>query len=262
MTLLDSIPICRVTARCDSVTDKDTTTEKLDKIASHLDALHRRMDAEAEERKADRKRLDAIEAGRRDSVDGDPEADRARRDGESDQDYEKRIEALDRAKADREAAAEERERADRVKHRLDAAERERQEFANRNAAAQAQMRADRAYQAWGLGQAPGRVHGESIRDFEIRLLQPLQQYSPRYRDAALELIGDATAFRDVADRVITDAVHASETTVVEGAPLRKITERNESGHTVTRWVGDSSVCWGPFMGGAVRLVKLQKPASK
>jgi hypothetical protein len=235
--------------------------DKLDKIANHLDALHKKIDAESEARKADRARLDALEKGRADSTD-DPEAERERRDGESEEDYAKRIDALDRAKADREAAAEERERADRVKRRLDSAEREREAFANRNAAAEAQMRADRAYQAWGLGQAPGRLHGESVRDYEIRLLQPIKQYSNRYRDAALELIGDATAFRDVADRVITDAVHASETTVVEGAPLRKIVERNESGHTVTRWVGDSSVCWSPFMGGAVRLVKFNKPVAK
>jgi hypothetical protein len=241
--------------------DKDTDA-KLDLIAGHIQKTHEGVDALREGHKALAARIDALEKGRHDSVDGDPEADRARRDGESDEDYAKRIDALDRAKADREAAAEERERADRVKRRMDSAERERQEFANRNAAAQAQMRADRAYQAWGLGQAPGRVHGESIRDFEIRLLQPLKQYSPRYKDAALELINDATVFADVADRVITDAVHASETTVVEGAPLRKITERNEAGHTITRWIGDPSVCWAPFQGGAVRLVKLNRPVAK
>ena len=242
--------------------------EKLDGIAQHLKMLHDKIDAGDKERADTRKRLDAMEAGRRDGAlptateEEREAADRERRDDESEAEHAKRVEALDRAKADRAAVAEERERLDRVKQRLDAVERERQELANRNAAAEAQMRADRAYQAWGLGQAPGRLHGESIRDFEIRLLQPLKQYSARYKDAALELIGDATAFRDVADRVVTDAVEASETTVVEGAPLRKIVERNESGHTITRWIGDPSVCWAPFQGGAIRIAKLQRPDAK
>ena len=245
--------------------DKDTDA-KLDMISKHLDSLHKKIDASDEERKNDRKRLDTIEAHRRDAALPSEEereaADRQRRDGESESDHAKRIDALDAKRRDRERTAEENERRDRAKRRIDAEESERQERSDREAGVRAQMRADKAYQSWNLGMAPHRAHGESIRDFEIRLLRPLLQHSKRYKDSSLETIGDSTVFADVADTIINDAVTASCTTVVEGAPLRMVTDKNESGHIVRKFHGDPSVCWSPFMGGAIRIAKFQRPASK
>jgi hypothetical protein len=245
--------------------DKDLDS-KLDKIAEHMGKIHDGVEQMRENHKALAARMDKLE--KRDAAlpteteEEREAADRVRRDGESEDSYAKRIEALDARKRDREREMEDRERRDRAKRRLDAEERERQERADGEAGVRAQLRADKAYQAWNLGQAPHRAHGEQLRDFEIRLLRPLKQYSPRYRDSSLETIGDATVFADVADRVIADAVEASISTVVEGAPLRRVTERNENGHTITKWYGDPAVCWSPFMGGAIRIAKLRRPDAK
>ena len=264
--------------------EKDTADEKLDKIASHLDALHRRMDSEAEERKADRARIDAMCEWRAKADAAEKEReDKARKDAEEREEKERE----DKARKD---AADEKEREDRA--RKDAAEKEAKEkeekekndrlradslaaevaalkalipakhsAEDKNKFAAAQMKADRAYQAWGLGQAPPALLGESLRDYRLRLAQPLKQYSRHFKDSSLESIGDEGAFSTVEDSIINDAVTASISTVVEGAPLRMVTEKNESGHTVRKFYGDPSVTWGPMMGGAIRVCKLQRPSA-
>lgn len=262
--------------------EKDTD-EKLDKIAGHLDALHRRMDAEAEERKADRARIDAVDEWRAKADAAEKEReDKARKDAaereEKERDDKARKDAAERERDDkaRKDAAEqeakekeEKEKNDRARNDSLAAEvaalkalvPARHSAEDKNKFAAAQMKADRAYQAWGLGQAPASLLGESLRDYRLRLAQPLKQYSRHFKDSALETIGDEGAFSTVEDSIINDAVTASIATVVEGAPLRMVTEKNDSGHTVRKFYGDPAVTWGPMMGGAVRICKLQRPAT-
>lgn len=268
--------------------EKDTADEKLDKIASHLDALHRRMDSEAEERKADRARIDAMCEWRAKADAAEKEReDKMRKDAEEREEKERE----DKARKDaEEKEREDRERADRARkdaEEKEAKEREEKEKNDRsrndslaaevaalkalipakhsaedkNKFAAAQMKADRAYQAWGLGQAPPALLGESLRDYRLRLTQPLKQYSRVFKDSSLETIGDEGAFSTVEDSIINDAVTASISTVVEGAPLRMVTEKNDSGHTVRKFYGDPTVTWGPMMGGAVRVCKLQRPSA-
>lgn len=209
--------------------------EKLDRVLSHLDALHSKIDKQDENHKTLAARMDALEQER--------EKEKA--------DAKTRTDAEEKERKERE----EREAADAAKRRADAdVDKDREQFAA------AQMRADAAYQAWGK-QAPHALHGEALRDFRIRLLGPLKSHSKVYRDSALNLIGDDATFSMVEGAIINDAVEASSTTFTMGAPLRKVTSKNEAGHTVTKFVGDPAVTWAPFMGGATKFGRIVRPAS-
>ena len=200
--------------------------DKVDKILSHLENLHEEHDALKATCDAFGKRLDALEA--------------------------------DKLKSDAEAK-EEREKADKARRDAAVGPRCDESVETRNQAAAIQMNADRAYQAWNLGQAPHAVNGESLRDFRIRLLTPLKAHSKVYKDSDLTMIGDEAAFSNIEKLIVNDAVEASTTTVEHGAPLRKQVSRSESGHTVINWHGDPAVTWAPFMGGYTRIGRLVRP---
>src|SRR6185437_6912774 len=196
---------------------------KLDAVLKHIDTVHAKMDEALEGNKALAARLDAIENER----------------------------AQEKERKDAEAT----EKADSVAENLAKIERAACTEADRAAFADAQMRADAAYQSWGKA-APHALHGESLREFKIRLLRPLQQHSKRYAQSALDLIGDDAAFQVVSDAIINDAVVASSdpATVGTGA-LREITTTMPSGHRMTKFVGDPCVWIAPFMGGATKFGK-------
>src|SRR5579885_2837877 len=194
--------------------------EKLDRVLQHLDTLHTKIDGIDAGHKELASRLDALE-GEREKEKSEAKA---------------RADAEEKERKERE----EREAADAAGKRVDE---------DSNKFAEAQMRADAAYQAWGK-QAPHALHGETLRDFRIRLLNPLKSHSKAYKDSALNLVGDDAVFDTIEGAIINDAVEASSTTFTMGAPLRKLSSRNEAGHTVTKFVGDPAVTWAPFMGGA------------
>src|SRR6185437_1505070 len=214
---------------------------KLDAVLKHIDTVHAKMDEALEGNKALAARLDAIENERTQE-----KADKVRKDAE------------EKERKDAEAT----EKADSVAENLAKIERAACTEADRAAFADAQMRADSAYQAWGKA-APHALHGESLREFKIRLLRPLQQHSKRYAQSALDLIGDDAAFQVVSDAIINDAVAASSdpATVGTGA-LREITTTMPSGHRMTKFVGDPSVWIAPFMGGATKFGKIVRPRAQ
>ena len=72
--------------------DADAGT-KLDRLLTHMDSIHKRMDADAEERKKDRERLDAV-CGRMDSFEA--KADKGRKDADEKEEKEEK-----EAKADK-----------------------------------------------------------------------------------------------------------------------------------------------------------------
>jgi hypothetical protein len=197
-------------------TNPKDDSDKLDKILGHLDSLHTKHDALCA-------RMDAME-----STVGGLGTETARKDAEKAED-----ELKARADAERATATE----ADRGKF------------------AAAQMRADAAYQAWSK-QAPHALHGETLRDFRERLLNPLKQHSRTYKDSALALVGDDAAFSVIEDMIIKDAIAASNTSYTADAPLRKVVTRADSGHLITKWVGDPLVAWAPFSGGAARFGRI------
>jgi hypothetical protein len=195
-----------------------TADEKLDSIASHLDSLHTKIDSMGESCKKTDARLDALEADR------------------------------EKQKADSER--EEKAKADAAKRRADAA-------SDSHAYADAQMRCDSAFQAWGK-MAPHALHGESLRDFRIRLLSALKVHSRAYGDSDLATVGDEAVFSNIEGIIIKDAIEASNSHADTPGVLRQVTSRDNSGRQVTRFYGDPAVAWGEFMGGT-RFGKIVRP---
>lgn len=200
-----------------------TIDDKLDAIGAHLDSLHKRMDESDKERADAAKRVDAACA---------------------------KLDAFESEKAKAKSDAAEKAAAEKAAAEAGTGtEEDRAKFAN------TQMRCDAAYQAWGK-QAPPAMHGETLRDFAIRLLGPLKKHSKVYKDSALSLIGDETAFTAIQDSIIADAVAASTSSYTAMAPLRKITTKMDSGHIQTRFVGDPRVSWAEFSGGATKFGRI------
>jgi hypothetical protein len=216
-----------------------TENENLQRVLEHLDKIHAKCDAI----NAGHEKLSA----RMDALEGEREKERADK---------ARVDAEAKEKAENEA----KEKADSVAENIAKIERAQFTEAQRAAFADAQMRADSGYQAWGK-QAPHALHGETLRDFKIRLLRPLQQHSKRYAQSALELIGDEAAFQVVNDAIIADSVAASCDPAQLGSSLREITTRTPSGHIMTKFVGDAAVTWAPFMGGATKFGRIVRPKS-
>lgn len=269
----------------------DSDNAKLDKILSHLDsssekmdAMGKRMDAMESSYADSMKRMDAacskmdaaedekkkMDAARKDAEDKEKDekakADAAKADADKEEEEKKKADA---AKADADKAAEEKAKADAalkgvsadvlakmadLERRMPAvlSEEDKAKFAD------AQMRCDAAYQAWG-GQAPPALNGESLSDFNVRLLSKLKQHSKVYKDSNLGiLVADAAAFGVVQEAIINDAIQASKGSVTAGAPLQKRVKRLDSGHVVTEWVGDPAVGWASFMGGATKFGKINQ----
>lgn len=199
--------------------------DKIDRVLEHLDKLHAGIDSMGEKHDKLAARIDVLEAAHKRDSEEREMADKARKD------------------------AEEKERADSAtRAKLQAIDESAAQFAA------AQLRADAAYQAWGK-QAPHALHGESLRDFQIRLLNPLKQHSKAYADSALNLIGDDAAFSVIEGAIISDAITASNTHAPAGT-LREIKSRSDSGHVVTKFVGDPEVTWATFMGGHTRFGRI------
>jgi len=266
--------------------------DKLDKVLTHLDSIHSmcdsfktRLDAMEEEHKKDR--ADAAEWKARADAAEKERADKARADAEEKERKEKEEKEKADAEAKARADAEEKEKADKA--RKDAEEKEKADAAARAsgntdlarklaelerrmpatladadkaAFADAQMRADSAYQAWNLGQAPYALNGETLSDYRVRLLSKLKQHSPIYKDSNLGLlVADSAAFSVIENAIVNDAIEASCKSITVGAPLREQVTRNASGHTITKFVGDPAVTWGPMMGGATKFGRISRPKS-
>jgi hypothetical protein len=123
---------------------------------------------------------------------------------------------------------------------------------DRYAYANAQIRADRGFNAWSKS-APHALSGESLRDFRIRLLRELQPLSKTFKDSDLSMIGDEKAFTIIEDAIINDAVQASIAgDFTPGAPLRESVTKTEHGQVMRKFHGDPNVCWAPFAGVARR----------
>jgi hypothetical protein len=192
--------------------------DKLDTILNHLETLHSKHDGLKATCDSLVTRVDTLEAQR------------------------------EKQKSDADAKEkEEKEKADAASRKADAVK-------DPHVFADAQLRADAAYQAWGK-QASHALAGESVRDFRIRLLSGLKQHSKRYRDSDLTTVGDETVFNDIERVILDDAVKASNEPGDATGVLRKVTSRDDMGRITTKFYGDPLVCWAPFMGGGTRLGK-------
>jgi len=211
--------------------------DKVERILSHLDKIHDSV----KEVREDHAKLSA----RMDALEGEREKEKA--------DAKVRKDAEEKERQEKEAVDAAMRRADgSVRENLETIEKDRAQFAD------CQMRADAAYQAWGKT-APPALLGEALRDFRIRLLSPLKPHSKVYKDSALHLVGDDAALRVIEDAIINDAVEASSVAPPVGAPLREVVTHSEVGHVYRKFIGDPSVTWSPFMGGATRFGRINRP---
>jgi hypothetical protein len=91
----------------------------------------------------------------------------------------------------------------------------------------------------------------------------LKQHSRTYKDSNLATIGDSAALLNVENTIINDAVEASISNVVHGAPLRASTKEDATTrHRVTTFHGDPGVCWAEFAGGHTMFGKLNLPQAR
>ncbi len=208
--------------------------DQLDKVLEHLDKIHAGIDDMNDKHTKLAGRLDALEQ----------EREKQKTDA--------------KARADAEAKEKETKAiADAALRRKDSDDDDLAK--NREAFADAQMRADSAYQALGSKQAPHALAGETLSDFRVRLMKQLQPHSAIYKGSDLGiLVQDASSFRLVEDAIINDAMQASMAPPPAGAPLREQVTRTDEGHIIRKFIGDPGVVWGPFMGGATKFGRINR----
>ncbi len=108
-----------------------------------------------------------------------------------------------------------------------------------------QARADRVAQAFG-DSAPPPVRGESLRQYRRRLLSKFAAHSVRWRGVALHRLDDR-ALAVAEGQVHADALaFAHDPANAPAGALRMITETDETGRRIRRFVGDPENCWGVF----------------
>lgn len=94
-------------------------------------------------------------------------------------------------------------------------------------------------------QAMQALPGESTLSYRKRLAARYQKHSPQFRAADLHLMSEQT-FAPIEEVIYADAVKAAnDPASYPPGTLKPIKERDESGRTITRWVGDP-MAWMQF----------------
>jgi hypothetical protein len=258
-----------------------TVEEKLDAI---FDSISRRMDSEAEERKADRARLDAA-CSKMDAWDEEKKADKARKDAEmmatdkAKKDAEEEKARKDAAEAEEKAKAYAAARKDaeekEEKAKADAARGTNAAMAARLAALEAhlsgtsedralfvstQQKAERVYQAFG-DSAERWLPGEGVNDYRARLAGKYKAHAKNWKDVDLtKLPADVLGIAET--QIYADAYEAAmhPASAPEGQ-LREIKERDQTGRNISRFVGRDDAAWSAFSNSSTTGGKWTRPAS-
>jgi hypothetical protein len=261
--------------------EKKADAEKLDKILSHLDssatkidAMSKRMDAmEASYSDGMKKfdaacaKMDADEKCKADAAKADAEKEEAKKADAKKADAAKADAAkVDAAKADAEKEAEDKKKADAAKadeaKKADAARADSDtrrmiedlakripieiSDADRAQFVTVQMKADPVYQAFGDGSAPRFVSGESLTDYQRRLLTKYKGHSKHWKD--VDLAKADSAVLGVAEaQIYADAMLAAAApSSVPVGTLREIVDTDRTGRRISKFIGDAEACWSPF----------------
>ena len=132
-------------------------------------------------------------------------------------------------------------------------------FEDRNAIAAARTRADSVYQGLTGQPASQPIPGESPIAYRKRLADGIRKHSPKFKDTRLDSL-DGAVFEHVESQIYADAIEAMRSPgVVPAGQLRAIT-RNDSGHVITEYNGDTMATWAPFTMGAGVKAKIIRPA--
>lgn len=280
-------------ARCDSA-----TRGAYDAAHKRFDAAGKKLDAAMKGHRDDTRRDTRRDAKKRDDEDDKmPWEECAREDGESDEEYSERMDALARkhdssyvrrddesmaAHCDRVARGARRDaarRADRARlDRVDAIADSVDRLLNRmdriaqlnedrpdeelNSLADAQARADVIYQAFGDA-APRPLRGENLVGYRIRLLRGMQKHSDAWKDADLARVArsDSTTFDNAERMIYADAANAARRpTGVPDGTLRAHTARGPGGHLETTFSGRPLSWMTTFMSPGRTTTRIRPPA--
>ncbi len=115
----------------------------------------------------------------------------------------------------------------------------------------AQQSAEPLAQAFGdSAGAPRWLNGETVPEYRRRLIDPYKKHSRAWRDVDLNGLPDQ-ALDEVEKQIRADALQAA--THPANMPvgmLREIQSRDQTGRTITRFVGsDDAAAWTPFTFG-------------
>ena len=243
-------------------------------MAKRFDALNSRLDAmdkeglreqpkventEGVEKKADSEKKDGEEkeARKAEAMEKKAEVEEKKAEGE-----ERKAEEEHKARADATLARENRELQGKIaamESRIEKLYRE-PSFEDRNALAEIRSRADAVFQAVAGRPASEPLPGEAPISYRKRMADGLRKFSAKFKD---EQIGSLSggAFDVVEAQIYADAQAASKTpAVMPKGKLRAIT-RNDSGHVVTEYIGDSEAAWAPFSAGSGVNVKVTRPSA-
>jgi hypothetical protein len=240
--------ISSIAARLDAVEEKEKA--KSDGMSEFMDSFKKRMDAAEEERRADRARLDEM-CGKVDAM--------AKKDGEESEEEKKKkadaAEAEEKAKKDA-AEAEEKAKKDaagvnadllarlaEIDKRLPASlpENERQAFVVE------QARAERVHQMFGdAAGAPHWHNGETRQQYLARLASKFKAHSRDWKDIDLNALPEA-ALAVAATRIYADAMEAARhPTDLPAGTLRMLTEKDQAGRAIHKFVGSEDAAWKMF----------------
>ena len=202
--------------------------EKLDKLLTHMDSFGRRMDTDAEDRKALSERMDAV-CSRLDAIEGKKgdgeetaeekaaKEDKAKKDGEIPEAFKKEEkEKADKAKKDAEEEAEKAKKADSdlaaIKMAVaDLAKRTPRAMTDADYTAMAgiQARADSVLMMHGL-RASRPQDGETIDGYRLRMASALKAHSATWKGVDLtKIVADAEAFKIAEGGIYADAEAAA-----------------------------------------------------
>ena len=253
---------------------KDAEAGKtLDTILSHLDSLHKRLDAMEEKDRKDAEeevKKDAEETiryfgkGSGERKDEEEEEVKAKADAEAEEkekadsekeeekkDAERKEEEVkaDKAKKDEEEGRKDSEAADiraaikRLERTLPKAMSD-QEL---SALADVQSRADSVFHALGSS-APRPMTNEDASSYRRRVAVQLKQHSPKYKGVNISSITDENLFSAIEESVYVDAMVVANSPATAPAGSLRAVSRKEGGHEFISYVGDPAAWMNPIAG--------------
>jgi hypothetical protein len=118
----------------------------------------------------------------------------------------------------------------------------------------AQQSAEPLAQAFGdSAGAPRWLNGETLEEYRRRLIDPYKKHSRAWKDVALSGVPDQ-ALGIVEEQIRADALQAAQHPAnLPAGTLREIQSRDQTGRTITRFVGsDEAAAWLPYTFGERR----------
>lgn len=254
------------------------------------------MTPEEMKAKADAEAQEKAEAEAKAKADSDAKA-RADADGKLDKimsvcdSLAKRMDSLEKAKADSEMTAEDKAKADaeaqakeeaEAKSKADAEEKEREEKAKADAEetrkkiadlearlpkqltdsdysamADAQARADTVYSAFG-DSAPRPLNGEDVLAYRKRLAVKIRDHSAQWKGVDLNVLPE-NVFAIAEDKIYADAMDSAIHPVdVPAGGLREIVKHDPAGRKMSEFVGHPGAWMNDFKTPRLRQVRINK----